>query len=91
MIIVIVFFLRRLDSNIELLKASSQRAQLHFTRLHWLHEDMFMQDGRQNNPMMLANRATVMSEIKKVMFILGLFIHPYEQPFSLQHSNIDMK
>ena len=60
-------FCRRLDSSIELLKASLQRGQLHITRLHWLHEDMFIQEGHQNNPVMVANRATVMSEIKKVI------------------------
>ena len=57
-----------MDSGIELLKASLQRCQLNITRLHWLHEDMFLQEGRQNSPVMVANRATVMSEIKKVQF-----------------------
>ena len=70
-------FCRRLDSSIELLKASLQRGQLHITRLHWLHEDMFIQEGHQNNPVMVANRATVMSEIKKVSQDLQWFIHNF--------------
>ncbi|KAL4241086.1 Serine/threonine-protein kinase smg1 [Mactra antiquata] len=58
---------RRLDSNIDLLKGSLQRAQLHVTRLHWLHEDLFIQAGIQPNQLMVANRASIMSEIKKCM------------------------
>ena len=59
-------FPRRLDSNLDLLKSSLHRAQQHSTRLHWLHEDLFIQAGIQPNPLMVANRAPVMSEIKKV-------------------------
>lgn len=62
---------RRLDSNIELLKGSLHRAQLHVTRLHWLHEDLFIQAGRQPHNLMVANRATIMSEIKKVVSFLS--------------------
>ncbi|XP_052759875.1 serine/threonine-protein kinase SMG1-like [Mya arenaria] len=58
---------RRLDSNLELLKGSFQRAQLHLTRLHWVQEDVFIQAGIQPSHLMVASRATVMSEIKKCM------------------------
>ncbi|KAL5019170.1 hypothetical protein ScPMuIL_004892 [Solemya velum] len=58
---------RRLDSNIEFVKASLQRAQLQLARLQWLHEDVFVQAGRHHNQMVMPNRATIMSEMRKSM------------------------
>ncbi|KAJ8319497.1 hypothetical protein KUTeg_004588 [Tegillarca granosa] len=58
---------RRLDSNIEVMKASLQRAQLQLTRLLWLHEDVYTQTPGHLNQMVMPNRATVMSEMRKSM------------------------
>ncbi|KAH3864467.1 hypothetical protein DPMN_027485, partial [Dreissena polymorpha] len=58
---------RRLDCNLEILKSSLQRARLHITRLHWIHEDVFMREGVLPNTMVMANRAAMMLEIKRVM------------------------
>ncbi|OWF37806.1 serine/threonine-protein kinase SMG1-like [Mizuhopecten yessoensis] len=58
---------RRLDSNIEVMKASLQRAHLQLTRLLWLHEDAFSQGGRHVNTLAIPNRSTVMSEMRKCM------------------------
>ncbi|KAK3583612.1 hypothetical protein CHS0354_039435 [Potamilus streckersoni] len=63
---------RRLDSNIELLKASLHRTQLQLTRLQWVHEDVFLQaSGHSHSQMLMPNRTTVMSEIKKCMQTLN--------------------
>lgn len=58
---------RRLDSNIDMMKASLQRAHLQLTRLLWLHEDAFTQGGRHVNTLSIPNRSTVMSEMRKCM------------------------
>uniref|UniRef100_A0A2C9LZC5 non-specific serine/threonine protein kinase n=1 Tax=Biomphalaria glabrata TaxID=6526 RepID=A0A2C9LZC5_BIOGL len=56
---------KRLDAHIVLMKGQIQRCQPQLARFQWLHEDLFIQAGRQHSQMVHPGRAAVMSEIKK--------------------------
>lgn len=57
---------RRLDSSLVVMKNCLHRSQLQLARVQWLHEDLFVTAGRQLSQMVMPNRATVMSEMRKV-------------------------
>ena len=57
---------RRLDSSLVIMKNCLQRSQLQIARVQWLHEDLFVTAGRHLTQMVMPNRATVMSEMRKV-------------------------
>ncbi|CAL1541344.1 unnamed protein product [Lymnaea stagnalis] len=56
---------KRLDAHIVLMKGQVQRCQPQLARFQWLHEDLFIQAGRQHSQMVHPGRAAVMSEMKK--------------------------
>ncbi|KAH9498432.1 Serine/threonine-protein kinase smg1 [Bulinus truncatus] len=56
---------KRLDAHIVLMKGHIQRCQPQLARFQWLHEDLFLQSGRQHTQMVHPGRAAVMSEMKK--------------------------
>ncbi|XP_048758488.2 serine/threonine-protein kinase SMG1-like [Ostrea edulis] len=62
---------RRLDSSLVVMKNCLQRSQLQLSRVQWLHEDLFVNAGRHLNQMVMPNRATVMSEMRKSMQALA--------------------
>ncbi|XP_062590366.1 serine/threonine-protein kinase SMG1-like isoform X1 [Saccostrea cucullata] len=62
---------RRLDSSLVVMKNCLQRSQLQLARVQWLHEDLFVNAGRHLNQMVMPNRATVMSEMRKSMQALA--------------------
>lgn len=49
-----------------MVKSSIQKAQLQLARYQWLHEDIFTQTGRLHQQMVIPNRSTVMSDMRKV-------------------------
>lgn len=62
---------RRLDSSLVVMKNCLHRSQLQLARVQWLHEDLFVTAGRQLSQMVMPNRATVMSEMRKSMQALA--------------------
>lgn len=58
---------RRLDENIVLVKGSLQRVQFQLARYQWLHEDIFTNARGHHSQMVMPNRASIMSEMRKSM------------------------
>lgn len=65
-----VDLLRRLDTNLEIAKASVQRSQLHMAMFQWQHEDVL---GPSNQPLSvnIPPRSVILNNMKKKLYKLS--------------------